>query len=79
MAIKLDLVQLEEHSDPQREKDKDQYSLVEIQRKQNVQSRLAAINDQAFHIFVDMDNDWRPLKIWHYMENHFIYIFMIYK
>jgi hypothetical protein len=26
-----------------------------------------------------MDNDWKPLKIWHYMENHFIYIFMIYK
>ena len=71
MAIKLDLVQLEEHSDPQREKDKDQDSLVEIQRKFG--------NFVITLIFVDMDNDWRPLEIWHYMENHFIYIFMIYK
>ena len=60
---KIRLVQLEEHSDLQREKNKDQDSLVEIQRKQNVQSRLTAINDQAFHIFVNMDNDWKPLKI----------------
>jgi hypothetical protein len=45
------LDQLEEHSDPQSEKDKDQASLVEILRKQNVQSGLATINNKAFHFF----------------------------
>jgi hypothetical protein len=46
------LDQLEEHSDPQSEKDKDQASLVEILRKQNVQSGLTTINNKVFHFFL---------------------------
>jgi hypothetical protein len=56
------LDQLEEHSDPQSEKDKDQASLVEILRKQNVQSGLATINNKAFHFFVDLDNSIQRLE-----------------
>ena len=56
------LDQLEEHSDPQSEKDKDQASLVEILRKQNVQSGLATINNKAFHLFVDLDNSIQRLE-----------------
>jgi len=62
------LDQLEEHSDTQSEKNKDQASLVEILRKQNVQSGLTTINDKAFHfllIWTIPYKDWRPLKTWH--------------
>jgi hypothetical protein len=55
------LNQLEENSDPQSEKDKDQASLVEILRKQNVQSGLTTINNKAFHFFVDLDNSIQRL------------------
>jgi hypothetical protein len=48
--------------DPQSEKDKDQASLVEILRKQNVQSGLTTINNKAFHFFVDLDNSIQRLE-----------------
>ena len=53
------LEQLEMHDLSKEQKDE---SLVEIQRKQNINSSLTVLSDKAFHFFINLDNNIQKLE-----------------